>query len=306
MTTFTQAAIDFGISNTDGIAYVNGEWRRWTQPYTGHPDEEQVRHILAKGEVNLDDLPWLGVTGGRHRLLPERLRGCAVIGVGELTAIGRGGQAIAQRDGAAEGIPETLLVVSAGSGTAMVRVQGNEFSHFTGSAVGGGTMLGLGRLLLGTVNPTEIDELAQLGHANGVDLSLADVITGPIGALPAEATAVNFGRLAHDSFVPNRVDVAAGLVTLIGQTIALIAVNAARALHTSQVVVTGHMLDMGSMRGVLAGVGALYGQTFLMPEDAGYATVLGALLEAETLAPKSVSTDGMSTNGVSTDGLTAI
>ncbi len=248
------------------------------QPYTGHPDEAQVRQILAQGDLNLDELPWLGVTGGRHRLLPERLGNCAVISVGELAAIGRGGQAIAMSDGQVDG--QTLLVVSAGSGTAMIRAQESSYTHVTGTAVGGGTMMGLGRLLLGTVNPIEIDELARLGHANGVDLSLADVITGPIGTLPAEATAVNFGRLAHQSFVPNRIDLAAGLVTLVGQTIALIAVNAANAIGTKEVVITGHMLDMPSIRQVLAGVGALYGQSFYMPDDAGYATVLGALLVA--------------------------
>jgi type II pantothenate kinase len=278
ISTQPQAAIDFGISNTDCIAYVNGEWSRWTQPYTGHPDETQVRQILAKGQIDLDDLSWLGVTGGRHRLLPERLGNCAVIGVGELEAIGRGGQAGTLR--ADQTNEETLLVVSAGSGTAMIRAEGNVYTHVTGTAVGGGTLLGLGRLLLNTVNPTEIDELARLGHTNGVDLSLADVITGPIGTLPAEATAVNFGRLAHQSYVPNRVDLAAGIVTMIGQTIALLAVNAAKAIQTEQVVITGHMLDMPSMRRVFAAVGALYGQTFHMPEDAGYATALGALLVA--------------------------
>lgn len=286
-----QAAIDFGISNTDCIALVDGAWRRWTQGYTGQPDEAQVRQILANGEIDLDDLVWLGVSGGRHRLLPEQLGRCTVIGVDELTAIGRGGQAIAQRDTPADALPPTVLVVSAGSGTAMVRAQGEQFSHFTGSAVGGGTMLGLGRLLLETVDPTEIDALAQRGNANGVDLSLADVVTGPIGSLPANATAVNFGRLAHGSFAPSRVDLAASLVTLIGQTIALIAVNAARALATTHVVMTGHMLDMQSMRAVLAGVGALYGQQLLMPADAGYATALGALLEAERVA-----TGGATTN----------
>jgi len=278
-----QAAIDFGISNTDCIARIDGEWRRWTQPYTGHPDHGQVRSILAKGGVELAALSWLGVTGGRHRLLPERLDNCAVIGVDELTAIGRGGEAVIEQSegkqpATEQNADQPLLVVSAGSGTAMVRAAAPDYSHVTGSAVGGGTLLGLGRLLLQSTDPTEIDQLAAQGSAGGVDLSLADVVTGPIGDLPAAATAVNFGRVGRTATEPSRADLAAGLVTLIGQTIALIAVNAARSIQTEQVVITGHMLDMPTLRGVLAAVGALYGQTFHLPAYGGHATALGALL----------------------------
>lgn len=270
------AAIDFGISNTDIVAQVNGALRRWTEPYTGHPDPDQVRAILAKGEVDLTDLAILAVTGGRHRLLPAKIGNCVVQSVGELEAIGRGGQAMAALPD--EDALQPLLVVSAGSGTAMIKAQGRTYTHVTGTAVGGGTMLGLGRLLIGTIDPRAIDELAQAGNSNGVDLSLADVITGPIGTLPAEATAVNFGRLVRSPEPPTRADLAAGIVTLVGQTIALIAVNAARSLPTSQVVITGHLIDMVTMRRMVAAVGALYGQTFHMPVDAGFATALGALL----------------------------
>ena len=268
------AAIDFGISNTDIVAQVNGETRRWTEPYTGYPDPEQVRAILAKGGVDLTTLRRLAVTGGRHRLLPTQIGDCVVQSVGELEAIGRGGQAIATA------IDETqpLLVVSAGSGTAMIKAQGRSYNHVTGTAVGGGTMLGLSRLLIGTVDPQEIDQFAQSGDSNGVDLSLADVITGPIGALPAAATAVNFGRMARSTATPSRADLAAGIVTLVGQTIALIAINAARAVPTTTIVITGHLTDMATMRRILAAVGGFYGQTFQMPADAGYATALGALL----------------------------
>lgn len=279
-----QAAIDFGISNTDIVAQVNGELRQWTQPYTGHPDPDQVRTILAKGGVDLADLALLAVTGGRHRLLPARIGNCVIRRVGELEAIGRGGQAMAALTG--EAAQQPLLVVSAGSGTAMIKAQGHSYTHVTGTAVGGGTLLGLGRLLIESVDPQAIDELAQTGNSNGVDLSLADVITGPIGSLPAEATAVNFGRLARSTAAPSRADLAAGIVTLVGQTIALIAINAARALPTTQIVITGHLTDMVTMRRMLAAVGALYGQPFHMPAAAGYATARGALLMArDQMAP---------------------
>jgi len=275
-----RAAIDFGISNTDVVASVAGEWRRWTRPYVGEPTEAVVRDLLAAGGLSLDDLTVLAVTGGRHRLLPERLGATRLAPVAELPAIARGGQAalphVSRRT--------RVLVVSAGSGTAVVAAQGRRFRHITGTGVGGGTMLGLGRLLLNTADPLEIDRLALEGNANAVDLSLADVVTGPIGTLPPTATAVNFGRLARtdlESSGATRADMAAALVTLVGQMIGLLAIAAARALNCKHIAIIGHMTDMASIRGVLELVSQYYSTPLFLPEQGGYFTAMGALLHAE-------------------------
>ena len=271
------AAIDFGISNTDVIARKDGVLTRWNEPYLGDPDAASVRAILAAGGVNLDDLTHLAVTGGRHRVLPDQIGQTQVVKVNEVQAIGRGGQAILGLTGAAREIP--LMVVSAGSGTALIKAQGDSFAHVSGTAVGGGTMLGLARLILGTGDPVEIGALAAAGDRNGADLSLADVITGPIGALPADATAVNFGRLGQRSFhgQVKREDLAAALVNLIAQTIGLITVNAAKAHDCQRIVMTGHMLDMAYFREILGLVGVYYATQMDMPDCPGCATALGAL-----------------------------
>lgn len=274
-----QAAIDFGISNTDTVALLDGQWRRWTQTYTHEPNDELVTAILAAGGVELRQLSHLAVTGGRHRLLPAKLGNCQVVGVGELAAIGRGGQALAGLTGQADEAP--ILVVSAGSGTALVAARGPSYTHVSGTAVGGGTMLGLGRLLLNTVDPSEIDQLAQQGNSNGADLSLADVITGPIGSLPAEATAVNFGRLARSATPVHRADLAAALVTMVGQVIGLLAIQAAKAQQIERIVVIGHLIDMPSIRRVLESVSRYYATPIELPEHAGYATAMGALLQVQ-------------------------
>lgn len=275
--TSTRVAIDFGISNTDAIAQINGEWHRWTEPYDGDPDPEDVRRILAKGGVDLHNLPRLAVTGGRHKMLPSQIGDCEIVSVNEVEAIGCGGRALA-------GLSETearkpVLVISAGSGTAIITARTTGNRHVSGTAVGGGTMLGLSRLLLGTVNPVEVEALAQNGSANGVDLSLADVITGPIGSLPANATAVNFGRLSRNDFKPSREDLAAGIVNLVAQTIGLVAVNAAKAQRIDQIVVIGHLIDMQSIRYVLGAVGFYYGATMHLPEHSGFGTAMGALVK---------------------------
>lgn len=271
-------AIDFGISNIDAVSTASGERRFWSQPSAGALDHESVRSVLQIGGVTLADVPHLAVTGGRHKVLPSRLGDCAVVAVPEVTAIGRGGQELAFESTTDRSTP--LLVVSAGSGTAVVSARGSAYAHITGTGVGGGTLLGLGRLLLGTADASEIDALAQRGDANGADLALRDVVSGPIGALPPDATAVNFGRLARLETTASRDDLAAALMTLVGQVIAITAINAARAERIGQVVVIGHMTDMPSFRRVLDLVGEYYGMQLLLPARAGYGTAIGALMHA--------------------------
>ena len=54
-----------------------------------------------------------------------------------------------------------LLLVSAGTGTACVHVQGNNFNHLGGIAVGGGMLEGLGSLLFKNSHGLEINEFAK-------------------------------------------------------------------------------------------------------------------------------------------------
>ncbi len=271
-------AIDFGASNTDVAAVVEGQLRVWTQKTQGKPDVRRVKSLTALAGIEFARFSTIAVTGGHHQALPEQIDGVAVYKVGELAAIARGGQALATGTISLSEVP--LLVVSAGSGTAMVAADGHVYTHITGTGVGGGTMLGLGRLLLNTVDPREIDSMALIGDPNAVDLALRDVVTGPIGALPQDATAVNFGRIAHIAQMPGRDDMASALVTLVGQVIATLAINAARGADLDRIVVTGHLTDMTSMRQTMTRVGEFFGMPLELSQQAGYATVIGALLQA--------------------------
>lgn len=272
------AAIDFGASNTDVAAVVDGGLMIWTQATAGKPTPELVRQLAARTGVPFRRLRAVAVTGGHSQALPETLDGVPVHKIGELAAIARGGQALASGSAALPGSP--LLVVSAGSGTAMVAANGPEYRHVTGTGMGGGTLLGLGRLLLGTIKPEEIDALAARGNPNGADLAILDVVTGPIGALPPDATAVNFGRVAQMATRPADEDLAAALVTMVGQVVATLAINAARAAGVPRIVVTGHLTDMPTLRRTMHRVGEFFGMPLELSPQAGYATVTGALLRA--------------------------
>jgi type II pantothenate kinase len=274
-------SVDFGISNTDIVVADNGQVRFAMRPYQRDPTAELVQQLLRELGVDPAKLLGIAVTGGRHRSLPDVVGEIPVARVGELEAIGRGGQALLAAQGAViNGNRPTCVVVSAGSGTAVVHASSTAFRHLTGTAVGGGTMVGLGRVLINTMDPVEIDRLALTGDSAEVDLILRDVIVGPIGTLPLNATAVNFGRLAKVEKIPLPEHMAAGLVTMVGQVIALLSINAALSVQTSPIVITGHLTDMSSMRVAIGKVAELYGARIEMFEQAGHATALGALMVA--------------------------
>src|SRR5208337_4967164 len=122
----------------------------------------------------------------RHRMCGCDRRGIArarraslrrpVLKVNEFTAIGVGGTTLAGK--------ERALVVSLGTGTAMVSVNTAEIRHVSGTGVGGGTLLGLAKHMLGVSGLDTLEAMAGRGDLHRVDLSVRDIAGGPIGDLP--------------------------------------------------------------------------------------------------------------------------
>lgn len=263
-------AVDFGVSNTDVVHGSAAGTRHWRLPSAGQPDAERLRQVLDAGGLSPADVAWIAVTGGNRSAIPTTLDGRAVHRIEEVQAIGRGGLALSGLSRA--------VVASAGSGTAVVYADQHGAHHVTGTGVGGGTLVGLSRLLVGTVDPQEIDALARAGTDTSHNLMIGEVLGQAIGSLPPETTAVNFGRVARHAVDAPREDAAAALVNLVGQVIAVIAINAARAQQVEQAVIVGHLTDLPSIRRTLGLVATFYGATLIVPDDGGQATALGALL----------------------------
>jgi type II pantothenate kinase len=142
--------------------------------------------------------------------------------------------------------------------------------------VGGGTLLGLSKLILKTDDVDEIDRLALDGDASAVDIMLAEAVGGEVGRLPANANAVNLGKLDRDNGF-SRENLAAGLVRLVAQVISVIAINAADASGLESIIMVGHLMDLQSICQEVNLVGAFYQRTFIVPENPGFGTVRGVL-----------------------------
>lgn len=270
----TLAAIDLGGTNTDiVIAEPDGSIAAMALlPWTPITDADDLARVIRSAGAEPESLSAVAVTGGRHRSLPGALGETPIVHVDELRAIGSGGLLAA-------GVTRAL-VMSMGTGTAFVAAGPDGFAHLGGTAVGGGTVLGLGRLLLGTIDPLRIGALAAAGDARKVDLSVGDIAGGPVGVVPAHMTASHFGRVgrpAHEGVDVRPEDVAAGLMELVGQVLGRLGLIAARAQGLDTVVLTGHAVEWPGIRQAVQSVAGAFGGRIVVPPDPGFATVRGAL-----------------------------
>jgi type II pantothenate kinase len=223
--------------------------------------------LVDRASLSLSGIRSVAVTGVGAAAIGARLIGIPVVKVDEFIAVGRGGLFLS-------GVSRAI-VVSMGTGTAIIRADGEKISHLGGSGVGGGTLMGLSKSILNVTDIPTIIELARGGSLGSVDLLIGDISQGAVGDLPADATASNFGK-AKDSAA--RGDFALGILNLIFQTIGVMAVLAARSIGETCIVLTGKLAQIPQARDIFDGLARLYGVRFIIPENAEYATAAGAAI----------------------------
>ena len=223
---------------------------------------------ILENFLNRFSVDVIAASGGGSRLISNKILGLPVKRINEIKAIGLGGLLLAKRN---EG-----LIVSAGTGTALVAAYkgGKLIKHVGGTGVGGGTILGLSRRILDVAEFEVLESMALKGDANRVDLTVGDIVGGPIGIVPANATASNFGKLTHESSVN---DIAAGIFNMVSQTIGVIAAMAAKAHNLEDsVIVVGMLAKSRLFSKIIRETTKLFGVKVLIPKNCEFSGALGA------------------------------
>lgn len=227
--------------------------------------------------LSMDDISCVMMTGVGSTFAEKPLYtglDCRV--VPEFESVGRGGLYLSGLDEA--------IVVSMGTGTALIHAKRNakgdvDITHLGGTGVGGGTLIGLSRLMLGVDTVEHIEKLAQEGDLAKIDLRIGDISKKAISSsMNAELTAANFGKLSD---LATKNDIALGIANMVSETIGMLAVFAARSHGVSRVVLTGNLTSLASVRRVFEILERTFGIQFIIPENAQYGTVIGAALGAE-------------------------
>jgi type II pantothenate kinase len=262
--------IDVGGSTTKIVGFDKGECVGMLQVAA----DDQITSAFgafgkfcAKYNVRMGDISKIMVTGIGASCLEKGMYDIPTTQVDEFIAIGIGGLKLA-------GLSDAFII-SAGTGTALVKAGATEITHLGGSGVGGGMLLNLCERFAGVHSFANILEIAKGGDLSAIDLRLCDISRQKIGKLPPDTTVSNFGNLSDNA---KPADIVLGFMNMMFESIGMMAVFATLGSNVSDIVLIGALSGAEHAPAVFKILEEMHPVKFHIPENAIFATAVGAAL----------------------------
>lgn len=218
--------------------------------------------------IALSDIEKITVTGVGSSFINKPLYGVECEHISEFECIGLGGLYLSKL--------RSAVVVSMGTGTAIVRAEeGRDPVYLGGTGVGGGTLVGLSKKLMGVSNIDAIVELAKDGDLSNVDLVVSDITRKDLPGMSSNLTAANFGKLSD---LATKNDLALGLINMIFESVAMLALFASRANEIENIVMTGNLTTLPQAKMIFDSLTGIFNVNYIVPELSNFSTVIGAAL----------------------------
>lgn len=223
---------------------------------------------IYSNNISLSDIEHVMITGVGSAYVEGNIYGLPTTKADEFQSDGLGAHFGSKLD--------KLIVVSMGTGTTLIQVEGDKIRYLGGLGMGGGTLMGLSSLLLKTTNIDTIQELAERGNVKNVNLQIEDICKNDLEGLPLHATASLFGKVANSHACDE--DIAIGIYYLVIQTIGCAAVLSALNSGIKDIVPIGNLAQIPQCRIIFKMIEDLYKVRFHIPEHAEFRTAIGAAL----------------------------
>lgn len=263
--------IDVGISTTKIVGIRNGAVISPIRISAADPITSlygAFGKYLHDNNISLGDIEQVMMTGVGSAYVETPVYGLPTSKADEFRADGLGAMYESGKD--------HVIVVSMGTGTSLVRCDGDTITHIGGIGIGGGTLTGLSRVMLQTSDIKEIQQLATQGDISNINLLIGDISAHPLPGLPMDATASLFAKAQYNA---SREDLARGIICMVLQTIGSAAVISSISTGIRDFVLIGNLTLLPECKRVFPLLEKLYNVHFFVPKYAEFCTAIGAALE---------------------------
>ena len=223
---------------------------------------------LHDNKIKLDEIEHVMLTGVGAAYIDEHIYGLPTSNSEEFIADGLGAKYESKLD--------RMIVVSMGTGTSLVKCDGENIKHIGGIGIGGGTLAGLSRIMLKTDDIKQITNLAKDGDVSKINLLIKDISAKPLPGLPMSAVASLFSNAKTNA---SREDIAKGLIWMVLQCIGSATILSSLESGIKDFVLIGNLSLLPLCREVYPAMEKVYGVRFHVPKYSEFCTAIGAALD---------------------------
>lgn len=259
--------IDIGSSTTKIINFKNNKITNKIILRKNYEKEDLEKFLKENQIKNIEKIVFTGIGADKINVNDYNVK---TEKVEEFKAIASGGLYLSRK--------EKAIVVSVGTGTALIKSTHEKIEHLGGSGVGAGTLFNICNRILGIDNFDDIFELAKKGNIEKIDLRIGDVTDKEIQTLPKDLTLSNFGKFEKDA---KKEDIVLGFVNMVFEVVGMMAAFASLNLDIKDVVIIGNITALPGVKEMLKKIEFTHKINFILPSDAEFGVALGAIKSLE-------------------------
>lgn len=211
------------------------------------------------------------VTGGKSLLFKDYINieniNIKIIKISEIDAIATGGRFLSGQNKG--------LVVSLGTGSAMILFNNQKITHLKGTGIGGGTLMGLSNAILKEeLNFEDLEKLSFKGKTENINTSIKEVVGDKLGNLPTDLVASFFSKYNKRS---KKEDIVFGIFSFIAESLTMLIIEKALRNDLKDIVIGGKLSKSRVIKNHMKYFEKIFNLKFIFPENSGFLTVMGAI-----------------------------
>ena len=218
------------------------------------------------------------ITGGKAHILKSHFKS-EVLNIAEFDATYLGVKYLLEEN---KVNLNSFILANVGTGTSLHYVSNDKQTRIGGTGVGGGTLMGLSKLLTGYEEYNKIVDEAKRGTRE-LDLKVNQIYEGAIPPIPGELTASNFGNIYN--FIEaseNKNNLLAAVIGLVGEVVSTLSVHASGQYGTKDIVYIGSsFINNNLFKEIVKNYTEFRGGNPLFLTNGEYSGAIGALLSCK-------------------------
>lgn len=238
-------------------------------------EHERIKEWLH----NNNSITQLCITGGKATQLEQLLSSSyKIVELNEFEATLAGVRYILKEEKRAI---SSFVLTNIGTGTSIHYVHDKQYVRAGGTGVGGGTIMGLSKLLTNIDHFEDVIPLTKIGSRNSLDITVGDIYGGILSPLDNNLTASNFGKATITDSNYSSSDILATVQGLVGEVVTALSLQFAEAKNIDHIIYIGSTLcNNVHLQNIISSYTEYQNKIPVFLQDGGYSGAIGALLHS--------------------------